>query len=81
MPGAPADVVRMTMELGDPLSSTGGFADELESGTLVRYVLGRYSLFTEADDPNTYETDPTALSDPDPVPPGHRRNEAGNTRV
>jgi asparagine synthetase B (glutamine-hydrolysing) len=44
MQGAPADVVRTAVERGDPLSGTGGFAGELESGTLVRDVLGRYPI-------------------------------------
>ena len=79
--GAPADVVRMAMERGDPLSGTGGFAGGLESGTLVRDGLGRYPLFTEADDATTSATDPTALSDPDPVPAGHPRDADGDTRV
>jgi asparagine synthetase B (glutamine-hydrolysing) len=69
------------MERGDPLSGTGGFAGELESGTLVRDVLGRYPLFIDPDVRITYATDPTGLRDPDPVPPGHRRDGDGDTRV
>ena len=81
MQGSPGDVFRGAIEQGDPRFGTGGFAGGLESDTLVRDVLGRYPLFTEADDATTSATDPTALSDPDPVPAGHRRDGDGDTRV
>ena len=81
MQGAPTDIVRTAMERDDPLSGTGGFAGGLESGTLVRDVLGRYPVFTEVDAPTTSATDPTARSDPDPVPAGHHRDRDGDTRV
>jgi asparagine synthase (glutamine-hydrolysing) len=81
MQGAPTDVVRDALDRGTPLSGTGGFAGELEPGTLVRDVLGRYPLFSAPGDPTTYTADPTDLGEPQRVPAGHRRDADGDTRV
>ena len=81
MQGAPTDVVRDALDRGTPLSGTGGFAGELEPGTLVRDVLGRYPLFSAPGDPTTYTADPTDLVEPQRVPAGHRRDADGDTRV
>jgi asparagine synthase (glutamine-hydrolysing) len=78
--GADPAVVRAALADGDPLPGTGGFAGELD-GKLVRDVLGRYPLFTEADDPTTWGHDPTDLAQPDRVPAGHVRNASGTERV
>ena len=80
MQGADPDVVRRALETGDPLPGTRGFAGEL-GGALVRDVLGRYPLFSEADRPGTWSADPTALEAPIPVEAGHRRDADGDVEV
>jgi asparagine synthase (glutamine-hydrolysing) len=80
MQGADPAVVRRAMDTRDPLVGTRGFAGELD-GALVRDVLGRYPLFSEAEAPSVYSVDPTDLEDPDPVPAGHRRDEEGDSRI
>lgn len=80
MQGVDPAVVRRALKARDPLPGTGGFAGELD-GRLIRDVLGRYPLFSEADDASTASADPTDLSEPDPVPAGHIRDASGDTRV
>ena len=80
MQGADPGAVRRAVAERDPLAGTGGFAGELD-GALVRDVLGRYPLFSAADDRSTWSADPTDLDDPDPVPAGHRRDADGDTRI
>ncbi len=81
MQGADPGRVRDAVESGNPLPGTDGFAGALEPGVLVRDVLGRYPLFSEAGDPTTDSPDPADLTDPDPVPAGCRRDADGDTRV
>jgi len=78
--GADPATVRAALEDGEPLPGTGGFAGELD-GQLVRDVLGRYPLFSEADDPTAWSHDPTDLDRPDRVPAGHVRDASGTDRV
>jgi asparagine synthase (glutamine-hydrolysing) len=78
--GADPAVVRAALADEEPLPGTGGFAGELD-GRLVRDVLGRYPLFSEADDPLAWSHDPTALDQPDRVPAGHVRDDSGTDRV
>jgi asparagine synthase (glutamine-hydrolysing) len=80
MQGADLATVRHALDTRNPLVGTRGFAGELDSA-LVRDVLGRYPLFSEAGTPAVYSADPTDLREPDPVPAGHRRDEGGDTRV
>jgi asparagine synthase (glutamine-hydrolysing) len=80
MQGADRATVRRALETRDPLPGTGGFAGEL-GGALVRDVLGRYPLFSEADDPTAWSADPTDLEEPEPVPAGTRRDGDGDERV
>lgn len=80
MNGADPETVRRVLETGEPLSGADGFAGELD-GRLVRDVLGRYPLFSEADDPGAWSADPTALTAPDPVPAGCVRTARGDDRV
>ncbi|ACV10917.1 asparagine synthase [Halorhabdus utahensis DSM 12940] len=67
--GADPDVVRAAIEAGDPLPGTRGFAGRLD-GRLVRDVLGRYPLFVERDNPDSWSFEPGKLADPVPVPAG-----------
>ncbi|MFB6096633.1 MAG: asparagine synthase C-terminal domain-containing protein [Haloferacaceae archaeon] len=77
-PGPDADaletLVGRALADGDPLPGTGGFAGALD-GTLVRDVLGRVPLFSEAnappDDSHAWAHDPDALESPRRVPAGH----------
>nr|WP_181692881.1 asparagine synthase-related protein [Natronomonas sp. LN261] len=78
--GATPQAVRAAIERGEALSGTDGFAGEID-GRLVRDVLGRYPLFSEADDPTEWSFDPTDLSDPTPVPAGHARGGSGETKL
>ncbi|MFB6305236.1 MAG: asparagine synthase C-terminal domain-containing protein [Haloferacaceae archaeon] len=80
MRGADPGTVRTARERGDPLPGTAGFAGRLD-GALVRDVLGREPLFSEADDPAVWSHDPTALDDPSPVPAGHERDATGDRRL
>ncbi|WP_227355094.1 asparagine synthase C-terminal domain-containing protein [Haladaptatus salinisoli] len=80
MRGADPDLVRRAIDEGDPLPGGSGFAGELD-GRLVRDVLGRHPLFSEAGDPTTWRYDPTELDDPDPVPAGHARTRDGDERL
>ncbi|MFO7927665.1 MAG: asparagine synthase C-terminal domain-containing protein [Halobacteriota archaeon] len=80
MDGASADVVRDAIERGDALSGIDGFAGEVD-GRLVRDVVGRYPLFSEADDPTAWSFDLRDLSEPDPIPPGHARDESGDEKL
>jgi asparagine synthase (glutamine-hydrolysing) len=80
MDGADPDAVRSALETKDPLSGIGGFAGELD-GRLVRDVLGRYPLFSAAEDPTRWSFDPTDLPSPDPVPAGYVRDGNGDERV
>ncbi len=80
MQGATADLVRRAIEENDPLPGTRGFAGELD-GTLVRDVLGRYPLFSEADDPTMWSHDPRDLGAPTPVPAGFARTSDGDNRL
>jgi asparagine synthase (glutamine-hydrolysing) len=81
MAGASVEVVREAVANGDALPGCAGFAGELDAGTLVRDVLGRYPLFSEPDEPTTYSADPTDLAEPRRVPAGHRRDARGDTRI
>lgn len=71
--GADPALVRRALDSGDPLPGSAGFAGKVD-GTLVRDVLGRQPLFSEADDPSRWSTDPTDLHAPSRVPPGHVRD-------
>ncbi len=82
--GTDPATVRAALDSGDPLPGTRGFAGQIDhaddgSPLLVRDVLGRYPCFSDAGDPTTWNTDPTELSDPEPVPPGHVRTADGDT--
>ncbi|MFB6123849.1 MAG: asparagine synthase C-terminal domain-containing protein [Haloferacaceae archaeon] len=75
-----ADTVRRALAAGDPLPGTAGFAGELD-GRLVRDVLGRRPLFSDADDPTEWSVDPTDLASPRRVPAGTVRTADGDERV
>lgn len=79
--GTTADVVRQAITASDPLVGTRGFAGQLPDGRLVRDVLGRFPLYTQADDPTSWSFSPADLTDPQPVPPGTIRSERGDRRV
>ncbi|WP_440007902.1 asparagine synthase C-terminal domain-containing protein [Halomicrococcus sp. SG-WS-1] len=76
--GADVELVRRAVDAGDPLPGTRGFAGRLPDGRLVRDVLGRVPLFSEADDATAWSHDPTDLDAPDPVPAGHARVPASD---
>ncbi|ELZ22255.1 asparagine synthase [Halosimplex carlsbadense 2-9-1] len=78
--GASTETVRRALADGDPLSGTAGFAGSVD-GRVVRDVLGRQPVFTEADDPSAWSFDPAALSNPATVPAGHVRGPDGDERV
>ncbi|MEF8777562.1 MAG: asparagine synthetase B, partial [Natronomonas sp.] len=80
MDGADPEAVRSALETRAPLSGIDGFAGELD-GRLVRDALGRYPLFSAAEDPTHWSFDPTDLLSPDPVPAGHVRDGNGDQRV
>lgn len=71
--GSDPALVRRALSSGNPLPGSAGFAGELE-GTLVRDVLGRQPLFSEADDYSRWSADPTDLDAPSRVPPGYVRD-------
>ena len=84
--GASAETVRSALRTRDPLPGTRGFAGRLSlDGTadspVVRDVLGRRPVFTEADDPTAWAFDPAALDDPTTVPAGHARRADGDEVV
>jgi asparagine synthase (glutamine-hydrolysing) len=78
--GADPSLVRDALTDADPLPGTAGFAGVLD-GRLVRDVLGREVLYSEADDPSVWSHDPAALSEPEPVPAGCVRTPAGDEQV
>jgi len=78
--GASPEAVRAAIGSRDPLPGLDGFAGEID-GRLVRDVLGRYPLFSGADDPETWSFDPTDLEDPSSVPAGHARGADGDTEL
>jgi len=78
--GATPEAVRAATESGAALSGADGFAGVVD-GRLVRDVLGRYPLFSAADDPTTWSFDPADLADPDPVLAGHARDDSGDTEL
>jgi Asparagine synthase (glutamine-hydrolyzing) len=91
--GAPPDVVRVTLDSGDPLpgandrgpAAMGGFGGHLDD-RLVRDVLGRQPIYSEADadDPTAdgaWAFTPADLDDPVVVPPGCVRTAAGDKQV
>ena len=78
--GGDPETVRRALETGEALAGVGGFAGSVD-GRLVRDVLGRYPLFSAADDPATWSFDPTDLADPDPVPAGHARDASGDAEL
>jgi asparagine synthase (glutamine-hydrolysing) len=79
--------VREALSAGDPLPGTRGFAGEVadppdrEGPLLVRDVLGRVPLYTEADDATTWSHRPGDLEDPLAVPAGHARSGDADERV
>ena len=74
--GGDSETVRHALEDGDALSGADGFAGELD-GRLVRDVLGREPLFVDDDE---WSHDPTDLSNPRALPPGHVRDGTTVTR-
>jgi len=78
--GHAAEAVRRALADGDPLPGGAGFAGTVD-GRVVRDVLGRQPVFTEAGDSARWSFDPTALVEPDPVPAGHARGPDGDERV
>ena len=87
--GADPGVVSEALGTGDPLPGARrspaqrpvrGFAGHIE-GAVVRDVLGRVPVYTEAADPARWSFDPGDLTDPDVVPAGHARTEPGEKRV
>jgi asparagine synthase (glutamine-hydrolysing) len=77
--------IEQAVRTGDALSGTAGFAGRID-GSLVRDVLGRVPLFVEADAANPFASDawafrPTELTDPAPVPAGHRLDRTGRDRL
>ncbi|MFB6154739.1 MAG: asparagine synthase C-terminal domain-containing protein [Haloferacaceae archaeon] len=80
MRGTDAATVRAALAESDPLPGTAGFAGERD-GRLVRDVLGREPLFSEADDPGAWSHDPADLDAPTAVPAGHVRDDRGDDRV
>ncbi|MGM0592319.1 MAG: asparagine synthase C-terminal domain-containing protein [Halobacteriota archaeon] len=81
MRGASADVVARALDERDPLPGTDGFAGRLPDGRLVRDVLGRQPLFSEATEHTQWAFDPTELADPVAVPPGSVRGSDGDVQV
>ncbi len=78
--GAAPAVVRDALDRRDPLPGTTGFAGALD-GRLLRDVLGRQPLFSEAGNPAAWSRDPRELGAPRRVPAGHVRTAAGDERV
>ncbi|ELZ91526.1 asparagine synthase [Haloferax mucosum ATCC BAA-1512] len=78
MHGADTSVVHRALADRDPLPGTAGFAGGIDD-RLVRDVLGRYPLFFERDDPETWSFDHRNLTDPVSLPPGHARRLTGDS--
>ena len=77
--GVSADTARAAVETTDPLPGTAGFAGRLD-GRLVRDVLGRYPLFFEPGDTETWSHDPEALVEPQRLPAGHVHDGTGGSQ-
>jgi asparagine synthase (glutamine-hydrolysing) len=80
MQGADPATVRTAIEAGDPLPGTAGFAGQVDD-RLVRDVLGRYPCFSERDDHERWDPDPTTLADPVAVPAGTVLDVAGDQQI
>jgi asparagine synthase (glutamine-hydrolysing) len=78
--GTDAGTVKRALTTGDPLPGTCGFAGSVD-GRLVRDVLGREPVFTDAENPAAWGFDPTELERPVAVPAGHARTGRGDERV
>jgi asparagine synthase (glutamine-hydrolysing) len=78
--GTDPATARTALARRDPLPGTPGFAGALE-GRLVRDVLGRQPLFSEAGQPAPWSRDPADLEAPERVPAGHVRTGDGDKRV
>ena len=78
--GATPGTVRAAMRQADPLPGTAGFAGSLE-GMLVRDVLGRYPLFFEAEEPETWSHDPNDLAEPRRLPAGQVYESTGDSQA
>jgi asparagine synthase (glutamine-hydrolysing) len=79
--GADPSVVRHALASGEPLPGTRGFAGRLSEGRLVRDVLGRVPLYSDADDPTAWSFSPHELDVPELVPAGSVRTADGDRRV
>ena len=75
-----ADAVRDALASGDPLPGTSGFGGAVD-GHVVRDVLGRVPVFTDATDPSAWSFDPSDFEAPESVPPGHARSLGGDEQV
>ena len=80
MRGATVDIVRDARASGDALPGTSGFGGAVD-GWVVRDVLGRVPVFTDATDPTVWSEDPADFEAADPVPAGHARTAGGDERV
>jgi asparagine synthase (glutamine-hydrolysing) len=78
--GADPETVRTAIRNRSSLAGADGFAGELD-GALVRDVLGRYPIFFDPTDPETWSFDPTDLADAESVPAGHVRDGKDDTEV
>jgi len=78
--GSTARTLRTAIERGQPLPGTRGFAGAVNGG-VVRDILGRVPVYTEAEDPTTWAFDPETLAEPVLVPAGYRRSSEGDTSL
>ncbi|WP_129115203.1 asparagine synthase-related protein [Halegenticoccus tardaugens] len=78
--GASAELVRDALARREPFPGTAGFAGRLD-GRLLRDVLGRRTLFSEADDPSRWSFDRADLDDPAAVPAGYARDPRGDEKL
>ncbi|WP_436935655.1 asparagine synthase-related protein [Halovenus marina] len=74
--GANTETVKRAIRNETPLPGTAGFAGAVD-GLVVRDVLGRYPLFSERGDPDTWSLDPRRLDTPVRLPAGHVRDASG----
>lgn len=79
--GTSLETVQHALASDDSLVGTRGFAGQLPDGRLVRDVLGRVPLYSEATNLSEWSFSPHDLETPEPVPAGSVRTADGDRRV
>jgi asparagine synthase (glutamine-hydrolysing) len=86
--GTDTAIARAAVRQSEPLpgasdaipGSTHGFAGRIDGG-VVRDVLGRVPVYTDARDRGRWSFNPGLLGEPEVVPAGHKRREKGDEQL